>query len=275
VLHYQPQIDLRSGMVVGAEALIRWQTQHDGLVLPAGFLPAAVETGLIQDIDQWVLHEACRQAKTWLDTLNDPVRVSVNLSPLRSSTSSIFDMVIRELDKTGLPPTLLGIELTEEVLLQRTHSAVGDLEDLHARGVQISVDDFGTGYSSLARLTSLHVDELKIERSFVAGLKDPNNVAIIRAVVSLGRALNIAVLAEGIETAYQIEQVRLAGCDLVQGYYTGYPMEARQFEAFLRAGTAVDLTKPGDPAFRQQQHHKQLAHRRPVEAGALAAMPQW
>ena len=119
-LHYQPQIGLRNGMVLGAEALIRWRSQHDGLVLPAGFLPAAEETGLIQEIDQWVLREACQQAKAWHETLIAPVRVSVNLSPLRSSTSSIFDMVLRELDKTGLPPTLLGIELTEEVLIQHT-----------------------------------------------------------------------------------------------------------------------------------------------------------
>lgn len=264
VLHYQPQIDLRSGKVMGAEALIRWQSQHDGLVLPAGFLRAAEETGLIQEIDQWVLHEACRQAKVWFKTLVSPVRVSVNLSPLRSSTSSIFDMVMRQLDATGLPPTLLGIELTEEVLLQRTHSAVRDLEDLQQRGVQISVDDFGTGYSSLARLTSLHVDQLKIERTFVAGLEDPNNVAIIRAVVGLGRALNIEVLAEGAETGYQVDQVRLAGCDAVQGYYTGYPMDAGQFEAFLRA-------RPADQRAQQQPHRMPAAQRQP----ALAIGQRW
>ncbi len=200
VLHYQPQVDLRSGMVVGAEALIRWRSPHGGLLSPDDFLPVAEETGLIQEIDQWVLHEACQQAKTWMKTLANPVRVSVNLSPLRFSTSTIFDTVMRELDETGLPPTLLGIELTEEGLLQHTRAAMGDLADLHTRGVKISIDDFGTGYSSLARLTNLHVDELKIERSFVASLETPN-AAIVRAVVSLGRALAIEVLAEGVETA--------------------------------------------------------------------------
>jgi EAL domain-containing protein (putative c-di-GMP-specific phosphodiesterase class I) len=150
------------------------------------------------------------------------------------------------------------------VLLQRSHSAVRDLEDLQQRGVQISVDDFGTGYSSLARLTSLHVDQLKIERTFVAGLEDPNNVAIIRAVVGLGRALNIEVLAEGAETGYQVDQVRLAGCDAVQGYYTGYPMEAGQFEAFLR-------TWPADQRAQQQSHRMQAVQRQP----ALAVGQRW
>jgi diguanylate cyclase (GGDEF)-like protein len=262
VLHYQPQVDLRSGTVVGAEALIRWQSQHEGLVLPADFLPVAEETGLIQEIDQWVLREACQQAKTWLKTLATPVRVSVNLSPLRFSTSTIFDTVMRELDNTGLPPALLGIELTEEGLLQHTHAALGDLEDLHRRGVQISIDDFGTGYSSLERLTRLHVDQLKIERSFVASLEAPN-VAIVRAIVSLGRALNIEVLAEGVETASQLEQVRLAGCNVVQGHYTGYPMDVRQFEAFLRGGAAVDLTGPAD---------RPPARRQPAKADAPAAV---
>jgi len=266
VLHYQPQVDLRSGMVVGAEALIRWQSPHEGLVLPAGFLPVAEETGLIQEIDQWVLREACQQAKTWMKTLANPIRVSVNLSPLRFSTSTIFDTVMRELDNTGLPPTLLGIELTEEGLLQHTRSAMGDLADLHKRGVQISIDDFGTGYSSLARLTSLHVDQLKIDRSFVASLETPN-AAIVHAVVSLGRALNIEVVAEGVETAYQLEQVRQAGCHFVQGYYTGYPMDVRQFEAFLRGGAAVDLTRPAEPP-----SHQQPAYRQPTVADAPATV---
>ena len=246
VLHYQPQIELSSGRVVGAEALIRWQSRTEGLVTPAGFLRVAEDTGLMQKIDQWVLHEACRQAHDWRERMARPIRVSVNLSPLRFSSHTFYDMVMHELDATGLPPDLLGIELTEEVLLQRSPAAAQDLEKLHQRGVRLSIDDFGTGYSSLARLTSLHVDTLKIDRSFVTGLEEPNNVAIVRAVVSLGRALNMEVLAEGVETGYQLEQVRLAGCDTVQGYYTGYPMDARRFEAFLRAAAGGEpLRMPG------------------------------
>jgi diguanylate cyclase (GGDEF)-like protein len=244
VLHYQPQIDLRSGALVGAEALIRWQSVPDGLVMPAGFLTVAEDIGLMRDIDEWVLDEACRQAKKWQDTLPVPIRVSVNLSPLRLPVHSFLDMVMRGLDRTGLPPELLGIELTEDILLQRNHHfAASELQELHKCGVQITIDDFGTGYSSLARLTSLRLDKLKIDRSFVAGLEDPNNFAIVRAVVSLGRSLNLEVLAEGVETAEQLERVRLAGCDSVQGYFTGYPMEARQFEMFIRAGGTADLTR--------------------------------
>ncbi len=243
VLHYQPQIDLRTGARVGAEALIRWRSVPDGLVMPTGFLQIAEDIGLMRDIDQWVLDEACQQAKKWHDTLPVPIRVSVNLSPLRLPVHSFLDMVTHGLAKTGLPPELLGIELTEDILLQRNHFAASDLEELHKNGVQITIDDFGTGYSSLARLTSLRLDKLKIDRSFVAGLEDPNNFAIVRAVVSLGRSLNLEVLAEGVETAEQLERVRLAGCDSVQGYFTGYPMDARHFELFLRAGGTVDLTR--------------------------------
>lgn len=234
VLFYQPQIDLLSGRVSGAEALIRWQSRTDGLISPAGFLRVAEDTGLMQKIDQWVLREACRQARIWREKLPAPVRVSVNLSPLRFSSHTFYDMVMQELAASDLPPELLGIELTEEVLLQRSPAAARDLDELHKRGVRLSIDDFGTGYSSLARLTSLHVDTLKIDRSFVTGLEDANNVAIVRAVVSLGRALNMEVLAEGVENAFQMEQVRAAGCDAVQGYYTGHPMDVRRFEAFMR-----------------------------------------
>jgi diguanylate cyclase (GGDEF)-like protein len=270
VLHYQPQIDLRTGGVVGAEALIRWRSVPDGLVLPIGFLHVAEDIGLMRDIDQWVLDEACQQAKKWRDTVPVPVRVSVNLSPLRLPAHSFLDMVTHGLAKTGLPPELLGIELTEDILLERNHFAAGDLAELHKRGVQITIDDFGTGYSSLARLTSLRLDKLKIDRSFVAGLDDPNNFAIVRAVVSLGRSLNLEVLAEGVETAEQLEQVRLAGCDSVQGYFTGYPMDASHFETFLRAG-GVDLTRgAARPPSHPPTCHPTLAEPEP----AVAAPPR-
>jgi diguanylate cyclase (GGDEF)-like protein len=259
-LHYQPQIDLRTGGIVGAEALIRWRTLPDGLVMPTAFLSIAEDIGLMRDIDQWVLDEACQQAKKWADTLPMPIRVSVNLSPLRLPVHSFLDMVMRGLDKTGLPPELLGIELTEDILLQRNHFAARDLEELHKAGVQITIDDFGTGYSSLARLTSLRLDKLKIDRSFVSGLEDPNNFAIVRAVVSLGRSLNLEVLAEGVETAEQLERVRLAGCDSVQGYFTGYPMDVRHFEDFLRAGGTVDLTRQAAPP----AHRPELADPEPA-----------
>lgn len=234
VLHYQPQIDLHSGNVTGAEALIRWESPDEGLIGPSGFLRAADEAGLMPKIDQWVVGEACRQAKAWLTELPAPVRIWINLSPLGASTHSLFEWVMRELKRVDLPPNLLGIELTEEMLPQPSQTTAGELERLQRSGVQISIDDFGTGYSSLARLANFHVDRLKIDESFVRGLEDPNNVAIIRAIVGLSRALNLDVVAEGVESDFQLDQVRQTGCNAVQGFYLGRPMDARQFVAFLK-----------------------------------------
>ena len=244
VLHYQPQIDLGSGKVSGAEALIRWQSPDEGLIGPTNFLRAADEAGLMSRIDQWVVGEACRQVKAWLVELRTPVRIWINLSPLSASTPSLFDWIMRELGRANLSPTLLGIELTEEVLPQPSHSAAADLERLQRCGVQISIDDFGTGYSSLTRLANLHVDQLKIDESFVRGLEDPDNVAIIRAVISLGRALNLDVVAEGVESEFQLDQVRNAGCDTVQGHYLGRPMEARRFAEFLAERGSIVRSRP-------------------------------
>jgi diguanylate cyclase (GGDEF)-like protein len=236
VLHYQPQIALRSGRVIGVEALIRWQHENQTLTWPADFLRVADEAGLMASIDQWVLREACRQAQRWAGRLAEPIRVSVNVAALRFPSSRFYAQVMDVLAETQLPPTLLELELTEGILLPQTRSATWDLEQLHRNGVRLSVDDFGTGFSSLARLTSLHVDLLKIDRSFVSNIQDPHNAAIIRAVASLGRALGIEVLAEGVETPFQLEQVRLAGCDFVQGFYTARPMSAARFEEFLERG---------------------------------------
>lgn len=239
VLHYQPQIDLHSGQLIGAEALIRWQTR-DGIVGPATFLPAANEAGLTQTIDHWVLSNACRQAKQWLDRMLKPVRVWVNVSPISFSMNSFFDAIIRELDNTGLPAEFLGIELTEEMLPRASRFAAQELERLHQLGVGISIDDFGAGHSSLARLTELRVDRLKIDGSFVNGSKYKSNDVIIRAVASLGHALNLEVLAEGVENADQLDEIRQAECDSVQGYWTGYPMDAGQFAGLLASARAAN-----------------------------------
>ncbi|HEY1412827.1 MAG TPA: EAL domain-containing protein, partial [Rhodopila sp.] len=234
VLHYQPQIDLETGRLVGVEALIRWPQESGPMLTPAEFLPIAEESDIMRPIDEWVLREACRQAKDWLDRLGRPIRVAVNLSARTFRDRNMSRLVLAILEETGLPPSLLDLELTEGVLLDQAESATREADVLHKRGVHLSIDDFGTGHSSLARLTSLHIDTLKIDRSFVCNLSEPNNMAIIRAVVSLGRALDVQVLAEGVETAYQLGQVRQAGCSLVQGYFTGYPMSAVELEHFLQ-----------------------------------------
>ncbi len=232
-LRFQPQVCLRTGRIVGTEALIRWQREGLGLIGPGEFLPVAAESGLMGEIDDWVLDEACHQARRWHESTGQAIRISVNLSTLQARTGGLRTRVMQALEKAAIPPALLELELTEGVLLEDAHHAAADLEALHRLGVRISIDDFGTGFSSLARLASLHVDRLKIDKSFVETLDEPNSMAIVRAVVGLGRALRIEVVAEGVETANQLDQVRAIGCDAVQGYFTGYPVDAEEFGRLL------------------------------------------
>ena len=232
-LLYQPQVSLATGRIIGAEALIRWRREGLGLVSPAEFLQVAAESGLMAEIDDWVLGEACRQARAWLDTLGRSLRVSVNVAALDARTARLAGRVSDALAAAGLPPSLLELELTEGVLMQDAYDAAADLEALHRLGVQLAIDDFGTGFSSLARLARLRVDKLTIDRSFVETLDEANSMAIVRAVVGLGRSLRIEVVAEGVETARQLEQIRAAGCDAVQGYFTGHPMGAADFARLL------------------------------------------
>ncbi|MDE2582944.1 MAG: EAL domain-containing protein [Rhodospirillales bacterium] len=232
-LHFQPQVDLCTGRIVGAEALIRWRREGIGLVCPGEFLPVAAESGLMSDIDDWVLGEACRQARRWQGHAGEGVRVSVNVAAVRARAGDLRGRVMRALEEADLPPALLELELTEGMLSEDAERAAEDLEALHGLGVRISIDDFGTGFSSLARLARLHVDRLKIDKSFVETLDDGNSLAIVRAVVSLGRALRIEVLAEGVETAEQFARVQTAGCDSVQGYFTGRPVSAPAFGTLL------------------------------------------
>ncbi len=232
-LLYQPQVALATGRIIGAEALIRWRREGHGLVSPGEFLQVAAESGLMAEIDDWVLGEACRQARVWLDTLGRSLRVSVNVAALDARSARLTGRVSDALAAAGLPPSLLELELTEGVLMQDAYDAAADLEALHRLGVQLAIDDFGTGFSSLARLARLRVDKLKIDRSFIETLDEANSMAIVRAVVGLGRSLRIEVVAEGVETARQLEQVRAAGCDAVQGYFTGHPMSADDFARLL------------------------------------------
>jgi diguanylate cyclase (GGDEF)-like protein len=231
-LHYQPQLDLKTGTVVGAEALIRWAPGQGPLISPAVFIPLAEESDMMRAIDAWVLQEACRQAQRWNATHPRPIRVSINLSTQTFCSPNLSATIMEALRKEGLSPALLELELTEEVLLGegRSHQ---EIETLHGQGVRLAIDDFGTGYSSFARLSSLPIDIIKIDRSFVAHAAGQHNPAIIKAVVSLGRALGVEILAEGAETKSQLDMVRELGCDLVQGFFTGCPMEAAQFQQIL------------------------------------------
>jgi diguanylate cyclase (GGDEF)-like protein/PAS domain S-box-containing protein len=232
VLHYQPQVDLRTRRIIGAEALVRWQMPGRGLVSPAEFLPRAEQTGLILPINEWVLREACREAATWQRRGLPPLRIGVNLSSIQFQKQSVPLLVARVLADTGLDPRRLDLELTESMLLEQTDAVVRDLQQLRELGVGISIDDFGTRYSSLTYVKHFPIDRLKIDQSFVRDLgSNPHDAAIVRAVVSLGHSLELEVIAEGVESAEQVALLQAEGCDEVQGYFFGKPMPSGEFVA--------------------------------------------
>ena len=233
-LHYQPQVDVRSGGIIGVEALLRWNDPARGLVPPMQFIPLAEETGLIMAIGEWVLREACRQAKRWLDAGLGPLTMAVNLSPRQFRQKNLVQMVAAILAETGLPPACLELEITESTMMHRAEEAAAGLRDLHALGVQISLDDFGTGYSSLAYLHRFPVHTLKVDQSFVRDIKsDRDDAAIVSTVISLARQLKLKSLAEGVETKEQLAFLRTRGCDSFQGYLFCHPKPAAEIEALL------------------------------------------
>jgi EAL domain-containing protein (putative c-di-GMP-specific phosphodiesterase class I) len=235
VLHYQPQVDMASGRIVGAEALIRWQHPEDGLIPPGRFIPLAEQSGHIVDIGEWVLNEACRLARAWRDEGLPPLVVAVNLSALQFKRSRVDELVAEALALAGLPPSCLELELTESILLQDVATTMLTLQSLKAAGVHLSIDDFGTGYSSLSYLKQLAVDKLKIDQSFVRDmLTDEDGASIVRAIIQLGHSLQLTVIAEGVETEAQLAFLGNSGCDEVQGYLLGRPLPADGFAELLR-----------------------------------------
>lgn len=234
VVHYQPQIDARSGQVIGAEALVRWHHPAKGMISPARFIPVAEDTGMIVPLGEYVLHEACRQAAQWARTLPVPLRMGVNLSARQFAMSNLFEAVQRTLEDTGLVPDRLELELTESMLMERPEDAAALLQRLSALGVRIAIDDFGTGYSSLSYLRRFAIDRLKVDQSFIQDLSsDPNDAAIVRAVISLAHTLNLEVIAEGVETLDHLHRLREWGCFDVQGFLFSKPLPASEFEAFV------------------------------------------
>ena len=223
-LLYQPQIDLASGKVACSEALVRWQHPQLGTLTPDKFIPLADETGLIQDVGRWVLGEATRQTREWTDRGREGAIVAVNVSAVQFRRPRFASEVAQALTDAGLDATQLGIEITETVLMEDVDTTTHTLSRLKDMGVRISIDDFGTGYSSLAYLKRFPIDELKIDRSFVAGLNDDtDNLAIVRTIIALAKALKLDVVAEGVETEDQLEFLRAMGCDRAQGYLLGRP----------------------------------------------------
>jgi diguanylate cyclase (GGDEF)-like protein/PAS domain S-box-containing protein len=237
LLHYQPQLDIASGRIIGVEALVRWQPPGGALVPPGSFIPVAEQSGLIIALGEWVLIEACRQAAAWQAAGLPPIVVAVNLSALQFRRGNILDTVTAALARSGLPPRYLELELTESILLQDVDAAMKTLHSLKELGVQLSIDDFGTGYSSLSYLKRLAVDKLKIDQSFVRDLAtDADDAAIVRAIVQLGHTLQLTVIAEGVETDRQLAFLSQYGCDEAQGYLFSRPLAAAAVEPLLRDG---------------------------------------
>jgi diguanylate cyclase (GGDEF)-like protein len=233
-LHYQPQIDLRSGRIVGVEALLRWNCREMGPMNPAEFIAVAEESGVIVELGRWVLHTACRQAATWckaglLDSLE---HVAVNLSASQVREPGLMDDIRAILHETQLPRGLLELEITEGVMMDDVPANVELLRRLQETGIHLSIDDFGTGYSSMSYLKRLPIDQLKIDRSFVHDLPGEGE-AIVTAIIAMAHSLKLKVVAEGVETPQQVEFLRRAGCDNVQGFYFARPMTAAQLTALL------------------------------------------
>ncbi len=237
-LHYQPQVDCTSGRVVGAEALLRWHDPDLGEMAPAEFIPVAEESGFIATIGDWVLSEAVRQAAQWHARGLDIV-VAINVSALQFQKPDFVASVARALHLSGLPARALELELTESILIQDAHEALVRLDELAALGVRLSIDDFGTGYSSLGYLKRFPIGQLKIDRSFIDGLPgDESDAAIARAIISMGRALRLQIIAEGVETEAQRRFLQAAGCDLYQGFLFAPALDAPSLFALASAARA-------------------------------------
>ncbi|MEW6613729.1 MAG: EAL domain-containing protein, partial [Pseudomonadota bacterium] len=242
LLNYQPQVDLRSGRIMGMEALLRWQKPGRGMVSPAEFIPVAEDSGLILPIGEWVLREACAQNKIWQDAGLPPLRVTINISARQFGPNggSVVDTVDQVLRETGLAPAYLELELTESLIMANPEHAAVVLHQLKEMGVGLAIDDFGTGYSSLSYLKRFPIDKLKIDRSFVRDITvDPSDAAIVNAVISLGHSLNLKVIAEGVETADQLAYLQQQACDGIQGYYFSRPLPAISFTQLLRRNKSL------------------------------------
>ena len=234
-VYYQPQVDIATGRIIGAEALVRWLDPERGLISPAHFIPLAEESGLISIIGEWVLRETCQQGMRWIETELPFKTLAVNLSPHQFQRGNIVDVVSKVLTETGFPADRLELELTESALMQQEENAVKMLHLLRALGIRLAIDDFGTGYSSLSYLKRFPLDILKIDKSFVDDIPfHQDDMEIASTIIAMGHSLGFKVLAEGVETKEQLDFLQAKGCDLYQGYLTSPPVPADEFENMLR-----------------------------------------
>jgi diguanylate cyclase (GGDEF)-like protein/PAS domain S-box-containing protein len=233
-LHYQPVVELATRRVVAAEALLRWDSPDRGSISPARFIPIAEESGLIVPIGQWVVEEACREAKVWQKDGRPPVKVAVNISGIQFMRDDLAQVVEAALADSGLPASALELEITESIMITHVERCLESIRKIQIMGVSLAVDDFGTGFSSLAYLKRFQVDTLKVDQSFVRDvLRDSEGASIVRAIIELGRSLSLQTLAEGVELQEEADHLLAAGCRLAQGFLFARPMPAREFRAFL------------------------------------------
>jgi diguanylate cyclase (GGDEF)-like protein len=235
LLYYQPQVNLITGRIIGAEALLRWRHPSQGFVSPDKFISVAEETGLIIPIGQWALRTACNQARSWQQPSRPPIRVSVNLSARQLKQQNLIETVAVVLEQSRLNPDALVLELTETSLMEGLETAVSTLQRLKAMGIHVSIDDFGTGYSSLSYLKRFPIDTLKIDQSFIQEVTtDPNDAAIAKTIIAMAQNLQLKVLAEGVETKEQLSFLHQSGCHAMQGFLFSPPVPAEEFEKMLK-----------------------------------------
>jgi diguanylate cyclase (GGDEF)-like protein len=248
-LHYQPQVDLRTGKVVGAEALLRWRHPVRGLIYPGAFIPLAEETGLIVPIGDWVLATACRQIRDWNQSLSPSLRVAINVSALQFNRNDFISGLTGILKQSGARAENIEVEIVESGLMQNNQSATLKLNQLKALGIRVAVDDFGTGYSSLGYLKHFPLDTVKIDRCFIRNLdEDSANAAITRAIIRIAHNLNLRVIAEGVETVEELGFLHKHRCDEMQGFLFSLPLTVPQFEQLISAGQSFSRLKTGNPA---------------------------
>ena len=248
-LEYQPKVDLLTGAIIGAEALMRWSTPARGSISPSQFIPVAEDCGLILTMGAWVLRTACEQARAWVAAKLPAITMAVNVSAIELHDEGYLARVFKILDDTGLDPHSLELELTESVLMARAESTAKILQALRERGVQLAVDDFGTGYSSLSYLRKFNVDVLKIDRSFIRQISTSGDDAIIvTAVIAMAQSLRLRVVAEGVGTREEVEFLRANHCDEAQGYYFSRPVSAHAFANLLKTG--IQYLMPDGPVAR-------------------------
>jgi EAL domain-containing protein (putative c-di-GMP-specific phosphodiesterase class I) len=244
VLYFQQQLSLKDGKIKRVEALIRWIDPEAGMISPGAFIPLAEETGLIMPIGEWALHEACRLNRKWQDEGYDPIAIAVNISPKQFRHQDVAQIVKDALTKNNIDPAYLEVEITETAVMENVDDAIAKLKSIREMGVHISVDDFGTGYTSINYLRQYPVSVLKIDQTFIKGLPDnQNDTAITSAVIALGHNLGLQVVAEGVETAEQLQYLFENNCDLIQGYFLSRPLPEDKI--------ILEFTKSGADTSRQ------------------------